>query len=184
VKLLTYMIGTPDEIANLFDKSEKNRKLWDPLCEDCTKLKEHHFAIRYGTFSETKEYVNAMVKGCFLVIEKVNGDKQHNVYVFQKVENKPFLMRVTYFGQVSQKQFAERGRKVIDFLGSLKSFVTQEDKEEELAMVMKTATTEDGGVMASFVSSFPGVEEIGEVDGGEVREGSPSDDETMMMSRS
>lgn len=53
-----------------------------------------------------------------------------------------------------------------------------------MAMMMKTATTDTGGVMASFISSFPEIEEIGELDDDEVRDRSPSDDETMIMSKS
>jgi len=103
VKLLTYIIGTPDEIANILDKSDKNRKLWDPQCEDCTRLNAGQFALRYGAFSEKKEYLNAMMKGSFLVVEKVNDGEQVNIFHFQKVENKPFIMRVTYYGQVTPK---------------------------------------------------------------------------------
>ena len=32
VKLLTYIIGTPDEIANLLDNCDKDRREWDVSC--------------------------------------------------------------------------------------------------------------------------------------------------------
>lgn len=48
-----------------------------------------------------------------------------------------------------------------------------------MAMFMRTSSTGDGGMMASFISSFPDVEEIGEIDDDEERERSPSDDETV-----
>jgi len=69
-------------------------------------------------------------------------------------------------------------------MANLKNFVTQLDKEDEMAMMMKTGITDEGGMMASFVSSFPEIEEIGELDDDEVRDRSPSDDETMIASKS
>lgn len=82
MKLLTYIIGTPDEIASLFDKSAKTRKEWDLGCTDCKPVKDSCFTVSYGSYSEKKEYVSAMVKGSFLVLEKVNDSEQVNIFVF------------------------------------------------------------------------------------------------------
>jgi hypothetical protein len=96
------------------------------------------------------------------------------------VENKPFLMRVTYYGMVSPKQVNERGHGVIEFLGSMKTFISQEDRKEENAMVMKTSVTEDGEMMASFTTGFD-IDMISEIDRDEVVERSPSDDESVLI---
>jgi hypothetical protein len=81
VKLLTYIIGTPDEIANLFENTAA-RKLWDPMVTDCQKVSEGTFNIRYGQMSETKQYFSAMTSGTFHIVEKVNNGEQQNIYCF------------------------------------------------------------------------------------------------------
>ena len=53
IKLLTYILGTPDEIANLLENAEK-RTLWDPEVEQATKVGKDSISLRYSTYTETK----------------------------------------------------------------------------------------------------------------------------------
>jgi len=58
MKTITYIVGTPDEIANAL-LNEKTRSLWDPNAKSATKTGDNSIKIVYNTsdsFSEAFTY--------------------------------------------------------------------------------------------------------------------------------
>lgn len=52
LKTVTYLIGSPDEIANAL-VNEKTRSLWDPNLKSVQRNNQDVIQLNYGTLTET-----------------------------------------------------------------------------------------------------------------------------------
>lgn len=101
VKLTTFLIATPDEIAEALSKPEK-RMRWDLHASSITK-QDKNLSITYTT-SQSRYLVNLQFfkqDATFLINELItinNGASQvTRVYVIEEVKNRPYFLRLTVY---------------------------------------------------------------------------------------
>jgi hypothetical protein len=90
-KSLTYLIASPDEIANAL-VDEKIRPLWDPNVQSITKLGDDNLKVIYNPktnqnpITETLKY-NFIVdkEGNYIIRETVNNGEFYRFYELQPV---------------------------------------------------------------------------------------------------
>ncbi len=190
LKTVTYLIGSPDEIANAL-VDEKTRSMWDPNVKTIIRNNDDTIKITYGAHSlvplnETINYSFICDKEGqhYFISEFVNGET-YRYYELSPVLNRPYFMRVTQYMKVTPKIFNVRGKDVYRSLNGLKNFVSQLNRTSEMSIVLKKHNNQDNEESGEMLASLRNtmftdvVEETNMIEQSEIviREGDASDDE-------
>ena len=77
-KAVTYLLGSPDEVANAITDTA-NRQNWDPNLKEIQKISDDTFKLTYegtngNTYSETSKFTFLLDNSNFIIQEQVNND--------------------------------------------------------------------------------------------------------------
>ncbi|CDW89743.1 start domain containing protein [Stylonychia lemnae] len=155
VKSVTYLVASPDEIANILT-DEKTRQFWDPCLKSVEKLADDTFKLTYQG-GELNSFIIETVKynfvldgeGNYLIQEKINSD-QYRYYELQQVQNKPYFMRITFYGRVTPVLFECRGKDVYRGLNYLRNFVSQSNRPSTMQLVFQKSGDNVNEMFASL----------------------------------
>jgi len=158
IKLVTHMVGLPDDIANALQDDEK-RKRWDSYI---TILKEKKSKLILYRKNQTC---------CQILEQRVSeANTMRETFIdLSKIKGKPYFLRLSVFTTVTEEMSTKAGSEVIrNNINSLRNFVVTEDSISELSVSLSNIKGEGNSFIGSpqiTITDLLG--EIEEVDMGE-----------------
>ena len=155
-KAVTYLLGSPDEIAT-FLTDVNQRANWDPNLKSIEKVGDDTFKLSYSeingslsTYTETVKYNFIVEKDGNFIIQELVNNQNYRYYELQGVQNRPYFLRVTAYQVVSPALFQARGKDSYRALNLLRNFVSQSNRQAELQLVFKKNEDNVNEIFASL----------------------------------
>ena len=153
-KAVTYLLGSPDEIATALT-DVTTRISWDPNVKSIEKSGEDTFKIQYegangSIYAETIKYNFILDKEGGFVIQELVNNESYRYYELQGVQNRPYFLRVTAYQRVTPALFQARGKDSYRAVNLLRNYVSQSNRQGELQLVFKKNEDNVNEIFASL----------------------------------
>ena len=144
---------------------------WDLYLKSAKKESDKPLKLSLEYIDGTKEQVQIIFYKVdaerYYALEIVNNGSHQRLFEMQQIKNKPYYMRLTFFGEMTDEAIKNRAKYSREQLNAFRNFISLTDANAEMPILIKrSAQTPDGGIVAvpTFTNYSDLISEMDEAD--------------------